>query len=169
MPPTVTIRPEVKTDRALIGDVITRAFRGKPYADGDEAELVDALREQGALAVSLVAEVDGVVVGQVAFSPAISRDGLHQWFALGPLAVLPAHQRQGIGHSLVAAGLHELKRLGAEGCILVGNPAYYARVGFNVSPSNAPDGQPREYFMVLSFGRQAPEGPIDFHPAFGGG
>lgn len=168
MPIDALIRPERPGDHAAIGELITAAFAGKPYAEGDEAELLVALRREGALTLSLVAELGGEVVGQAAFSPAFAAGTASRWFALGPVAVLPAHQGRGIGSRLVRAGLETLSAGGADGCILVGDPAYYARFGFRVRPENAPAGQPREYFQVKELGGAAPAGPIRFHPAFGG-
>lgn len=161
-----TIRAERDGDRGAIHDVICTAFAGMPYADGDEAGLVDTLRAEGALSVSLVAEVNGRIVGQIAFSPAQASDGSQGWYALGPVSVVPAHQRSGIGSTLVRAGLKVIRESGAVGCILTGNPAYYVRFGFAVSSSNAPDGEPVEFFMVKVFSGQQPKGPIYFHKAF---
>jgi putative acetyltransferase len=164
--PNPTIRAERPHDHALIGEVITAAFRDMPFAAGDEAELVEALRAAGGLSVSLVAELDGSLVGQIAFSPARPADGSPGWYALGPVAVLPDHQGLGIGSKLVRAGLEKIEQQGAHGCILTGNPAYYTRFGFRVSPENAPPGEPAEYFMVKALGRSVPRGPIGFHEAF---
>lgn len=164
----VEIREERTSDAVAIGQLIKAAFLGRPYADGDEAELVDALRSQSALPVSLVAERDGTVVGQIAFSPAQSSEGAPDWYALGPVAVLPAHQGRGIGSALVRTGLQAVIDLGANGCILTGNPAYYSRFGFAVSGSSAPPGEPAEFFMVKLFRGRLPAGPIHFHKAFGG-
>jgi len=163
----IRVRPERSSDTHAIGELIRSAFLGKPYAEGDEAELVEALRAQAALSVALVAERDGLVVGQVAFSPARASDGTPGWYALGPLAVLPAHQRGGIGSALVRAGLDRIAELGAGGCILVGDPSYYARFGFRLSPESAPPGQPSEFFMVKLLRGQLPVGPVHFHAAFG--
>jgi putative acetyltransferase len=160
------IRPECEHDRSEIHEVVRSAFEGMSYAAGDEAELVDVLREAGALAVSLVAELDGKVVGYIAFSPAQSTDGTRGWYALGPVAVLPACQGLGIGSKLVRTGLQEVLDLGATGCILTGSPTYYARFGFSVEPSNAPSSEPPEFFMVKLFSDVRPHGPILFHPAF---
>lgn len=168
MPTDVTIRPERPDDHGVIGDLITAAFAGKPYADGDEADLLAALRREHALTLSLVAELRGEVVGQAAFSPARATDGARDWYALGPVAVLPAHQGTGIGSRLIRAGLESITGLGADGCILVGDPAYYTRFGFGVSPENAPVGQPADYFMVKVLGGRRPDGPISFHEVFGG-
>lgn len=162
----LTIRDERPDDHATIVKIIKAAFHGMPYAVGDEAELVEALRAQNALSVSLVAECERTVVGQIAFSPAQPSDGAEGWYALGPVAVLPTHQRGGIGSRLVRAGLQAITELGANGCILTGNPDYYARFGFTLSPSHVPAGEPSEFFMVKLLRGQLPIGPIRFHGAF---
>lgn len=160
------IRPECHVDHTAIADVIEKAFCGKPYADGDESELVDKLRKRNALSVSLVAELDGAVIGQIAFSPATASDGCERWYALGPLAVLPEYQGLGIGSQLVQCGLKAISELDANGCILVGDLDYYSRFGFELSPSNAPHGEPLEHFMVKLLAGSLPQGPISFHEAF---
>jgi putative acetyltransferase len=162
------IRSERSSDVDAIGELIRSAFLGMPYADGDEAELVEVLRAQDALSVSLVAEREGTLVGHVAISPARAPDGALGWYALGPLAVLPAHQRGGIGSTLVHAGMEAISELGARGCILTGDPSYYPRFGFKLSPENAPPGEPAEFFMVKVLRGRLPVGPIRFHEAFGG-
>ena len=164
----VEIRRERTSDVVAIGQVIDSAFAGMPYADGDEAELVEALRFQSGLSVSLVAEREGTIVGQIAFSPAQASGGATGWYALGPVAVLPAHQGAGIGSALVRAGLQAVIELGAKGCILTGDPAYYSRFGFTLSPGNAPPGEPAEFFMVKLLRGELPGGPIRFHEAFAG-
>ncbi len=165
----VEIRRERPSDIEVIGQIIDSAFAGKPYADGDEAELVEMLRAENALAVSLVAVLGAEVVGQVALSPARASGGATGWFALGPVAVLPDHQGRGVGSALVRAGLRAISDLGASGCILTGDPAYYTRFGFAVSPENVPPGEPAEYFMVKLLDGELPSGPIHFHEAFGSG
>ena len=160
------VRAERVDDHAAIGDVIRAAFRGKLYAAGDEAELVEKLRQQRALVVSLVAELDGRVIGQITFSPAFPADGSNGWYALGPVAVLPDHQLRGVGSRLIDAGLERIVDMQATGCILTGNPEYYRRFGFVVSPSQAPAGEPSESFMIKSFKGRTPPGHFRFHPAF---
>lgn len=101
-----------------------------PYSDGSEPRIIDALREAGELTLSLVAEQDNKLLGQITFSP-VSIDGVHgQWFGLGPVAVEPECQSKGIGGALIREGLDRLKTIEAKGCVLVGNPEYYSRFGF---------------------------------------
>jgi putative acetyltransferase len=123
----LVVRPERPEDLASIDAVNERAF-GRP----DEAAIVRALRRDGALAVSLVAERGGRVLGHVAFSPvaiegeAATRDAL----ALGPVAVDPEAQRGGIGIALCEAGLRSCAARGARLAFVLGHPAYYPRFGF---------------------------------------
>ena len=129
------IRDERPEDVDAIRNLTARAFAGMPYSDGTESAIVDRLREAGTLTLSLVAAMDGAVVGHVAFSPVAISDGSKDWFGLGPISVEPQHQREGIGSALVDAGLSRLKALGARGCVLVGDPGYYGRFGFSTGPA----------------------------------
>ncbi len=162
----MTIRPETAADEQAIGDVTRRAFFGRHYSAGNEQEIVDALRSQGALTVSLVADSGEAIVGHVAFSPARAADGAVGWYTLGPVSVVPECQRQGIGQALVNAGLEQLKERGASGCIVLGNAAYYSRFGFTKAPGVAPPGVPSEHFMIVSLGGPVPSAPVYFHTAF---
>lgn len=129
--------------------------------------IVSALRAAGALAVSLVAEQDGRVVGHIAFSPVTLSDGTRDWYGLGPVSVLPVHQRQGIGKALVKEGLARLKDMHARGCCLVGHPDYYRQFGFRNAPGLALEGVPPEFFFALSFDGPMLQGTVTFHAAFG--
>lgn len=75
-----------------------------------------------------------LTVGHIAFSPVTISDGSLHWHGLGPASVLPAHQKRGIGKSLVAKGLPLLEAMGSKGCALVGDPGYYQRFGFRTMP-----------------------------------
>ena len=163
---SVGIRDETSSDVGAIHQVTDLAFRDMPYASGTEAEIVDRLRAAGALSVSLVATIDDEVVGHVAFSPAQAIDGTQPWFTLGPISVLPDYQRQGIGSALIERGLAMLEEQGALGCILTGNPEYYARFGFEVSPQHSPDEDYAEFFMIKCLADVMPSGAIAFHEAF---
>ncbi len=144
------------------------AFRDMPYADGDEQDVIERLRTAGALTLSLVAVLDRKIVGHIAFSPASVSDSTHPWFALGPVSVLPTHQRQGVGSALIERGLSEIRELGALGCILTGNPEYYRRFGFELSPQNVPENEPEDFFMLKLFTATKPMGAFQFHEAFYG-
>jgi len=122
------VRPESPGDLAAVREVNSRAFDGAV-----EADLVDALRAAGAAPVSLVAEVDGAVVGHILFSPMTFEDApafRGRVVALGPMAVLPGHQRRGIGGALVEAGLAACTATGATAVFVLGHPEYYPRFGF---------------------------------------
>jgi putative acetyltransferase len=163
------IRLETATDHSAIYALTAQAFAPMPYSDGDEQDLINKLRDADALALSLVAYLDGNVVGHVAFSPATAADGTPNWFALGPVSVLPERQGEGIGGLLIREGIKWLISQNAAGCILVGNTKYYQRFGFVVTPDLSPIGQPKEYFMVLPLGCAEPKSVISFHPLFGDG
>ena len=162
----LTIRPETPADREAISEVTKAAFETLAISDHTEQFIVEALRAAGALTVSLVAERAGQVVGHIAFSPVTIADGTPGWCGLGPVSVLPAYQRQGIGSALIREGLAELRRLGARGCCLVGHPDYYPRFGFEHPADLTVEGVPSEAFFVLSFDGAVPQGTVDFHEAF---
>jgi putative acetyltransferase len=163
---TIIIRDETAADIATIWDVTVAAFNTLAISNHTEQFIVEALRAAGALTVSLVAEVDGRVVGHVAFSPVRVSDGTENWYGLGPLSVLPAYQRQGVGKALVEAGLSRLKGLNAGGCCVVGHPDYYRKFGFANTPRMVCEGVPSEVFFVLSFDGRTPRGTVTFHAAF---
>lgn len=166
---TITFRLETESDYTQITEVIDQAFDGRPYADGDESEVVLRLRDQGGLALGLIAEKEGEFVAHAAFSPVIRSDGGGNWYALGPIAVYPKIQSEGIGGKLIEEGLKRIREIGGQGCMLTGNPDYYRRFGFDFSPDNCPEQEPAEYFMVKCLSDDPlPTGPMSFHPAFYG-
>lgn len=118
------IRTEAPADIAAIHAVHAAAFP-TPL----EAQLLDALRAAGRLTVSVVAEVEGRVVGHVAFSP-VTIDGVGGGLGLAPLAVVPERQREGIGGALIRAGLEAATAAEAAFVVVLGHPPYYPRFGF---------------------------------------
>ena len=166
MCPEITLRDETESDFAAIRDVTEAAFRTLAISGHTEQFIIEALRTAGALTISLVAERDGQVVGHIAFSPVTMSDGTPGWYGLGPVSVLPAYQRQGIGKALIAEGLARLKALAANGCCLVGHPGYYGRFGFENPSGLALDGVPPEVFFALAFNGRMPQGTVMFHKAF---
>ncbi len=160
------VRPETADDYDAIRRIHIAAFANHPYSHQTEHLIVDALRASGALSVSLVAEVNGSVVGHIAFSP-VKIGGMDcTWFALGPIGVLPGFQRQGVGKGLIAEGLGAIRSLGAQGCVLVGEPAFYNRFGFRSDPALTMEGVPPQYLLCLPMTGETPKGCVSHHPAF---
>lgn len=160
------IRDEVPKDIEAIRLIVTAAFESAPHKSGSEAAIIEALRTQGALTLSLVAEEEGDVLGYVAYSP-VSIDGHHAgWFGLGPIAVIDRVQRRGIGTALVEFGIRRLAAMGARGCVVLGNPAYYGRFGFESDASLRLPGVPERSFQRLLLSGQAPTGLVEYHTAF---
>lgn len=162
----LTIRNESSADIAAIEALTIAAFQDMQYSSHTEQFIINALRKAGQLSISLVAEVEGRIVGHVAVSPVVISDGSKGWYGLGPISVAPEYQGQGIGSQLMMQVLAELKQLGAAGCVLVGEPLYYGRFGFKAEPNLVYAGIPPEYFQALSFGSQIPVGEVTFHEAF---
>jgi len=163
------IRHECDEDASAIRAVIVAAFKDAPHSSGTEAAVVDALREAGALTLSLVAEKQGQIVGHAAFSPVTINGQAGRWFGLGPVSVEPVDQRRGTGAALIREGLQQLRAAGAEGCVVLGDPSYYQRFGF-VSDSRLRYGKvPPEYFKRVSFTGVEPAGEVDYHAGFSAG
>ena len=162
----ILIRDEARHDAEVIGEVTVAAFESLEISNHTEQFIVEALRSAGALTVSLVAEVDGRVVGHVAFSPVAISDGTNNWYGLGPVSVLPLYQRMGIGKALIREGLSRLTELGARGCCLVGHPQYYLKIGFENVAGLVVAGVPEEVFFALSFDGRFPQGNVTFHEGF---
>jgi putative acetyltransferase len=160
------IRSETTADHAAIRAINLAAFADQPYSHQTEHLIVEALRDAGALELSLVAEENGEVVGHIAFSRVTIGGAECGWYLLGPVAVLPAWQGGGVGGRLVRAGLDELRRRAARGCVLVGQPAYYERFGFRHEPALRYPGVPPEYLLCLPLAEGMPRGEVAHHPAF---
>lgn len=160
------IRDEKPADIGAIRSVVTAAFKDVPHASGTEAAIVDALRDKGVLTLSLVAEVHREVVGHIAFSP-ISIDGRQLgWFGLGPVAVNRHMQRRGIGKALIEAGIKRITDSVANGCVVLGDPAYYGRYGFERDPNLRFPNASEQYFQRLVFHGRRPSGIVEYHSSF---
>lgn len=165
------IRAETSADYAAIHRVNELAFE-RPA----EADLVDRLRADNAVTLSLVALEDSQVVGHVLFSPVTVKSEHGEWSAigLGPVAVLPSHQRRGLGAQLIRAGLDNLRAAGHGVVIVLGHPTYYPRFGFRPTrgynirwEQDVPD----EVFMLVELQPGAVAGRagiVHYHPAFNG-
>lgn len=160
------VREERPGDEDVIHDLTEAAFGPMAFSDGTEPRIIRALRDAGDLTLSLVAEEGGVVVGHVAFSP-VTIDGVHDgWFGLGPISVRPELQRRGIGKALVRNGLEILKKRGARGCALIGNPDVYSRMGFDSDGHLTYGGLDGRYVQRIVFSGPPPRGALEFAPAF---
>ncbi|WP_414832837.1 GNAT family N-acetyltransferase [Afifella sp. YEN Y35] len=164
------IRDQKEADRPAVKELVRRAFLQNPHSDGTEAFLIEALWTRGTATIALVAEADGRIIGQAAFSPVtlVGDDGQARtgWHGLGPIAVLPEVQRKGVGSVLMEVGLTKLRALGSEGCVLVGDPAYYERFGFETFAELKMPGVPPENLLALPFTDTLPAGEIIFDEAF---
>ncbi len=163
---TVTIRAERPGDEDIIHELTQAAFAPMSYSSGTEGAIIRALRANGELALSLVAEEDGEIIGHVAFSPVTIGGHYDDWFGLGPISVRADKQRKGIGHALIREGIHQLKALGAKGCALVGDQAVYKGVGFVSDGQLTYEGVPDIYVQHLTLSGHAPQGVLTFSPAF---
>ena len=159
------IRKETAADITAIGIVVTQALLLLPQSTGTEAGIVDRLRADGALTLSLVAEDRGEVVGYLAASPASvgAQDG---WGLIGPLVVTPSRHRLGIGTALMREAINRLRST-CRGAALVGDPGYYSRFGFRAFAGLGVAGCPPEVVQALPFDGSEPRGELIHHRAFG--
>ena len=140
----ILIREETPADVSDISEVREAGFSTLAISNHTEQFIISALRAANALTISLVAKVEGRVMGHIAFSPVTLSDGTPDWYGLGPVSVVPEQQRQGIGGALIEEGLSRLKALNARGCCLVGHPGYYTRFGFRNAEGLVHEGVPRK-------------------------
>jgi putative acetyltransferase len=151
-----SIRPERPGEEAAIRDTVIRAFAGHAYSDGVEQDVIDRLRADGDLLLSLVAEQDGAIIGHATFSPAILENGEDGWVVLGPMAVDPAHKGRGLGRKLIEAGEAIMRERGAKGITVLGDPELYARFGFATDTPMWLAGELGWAFQVKSLGPPIP-------------
>lgn len=162
----ISIRNEQPSDIPNIFKLTQAAFKDIEYSSHTEQFIVNALRDSQQLTVSLVAEYEGQIIGHIAFSPVSISDGTTDWYGLGPVSVQPEFQNQGVGSQLIHTGLEKLKTLKAAGCVLLGDPEYYARFDFKAKPELVLQGVPAEYFQTLSFTEKMPRGDVVYAEAF---
>ncbi|MFW5633750.1 MAG: GNAT family N-acetyltransferase [Erythrobacter sp.] len=163
----ITIRPEAPGDEEAIRDLTSAAFEGVQHSDGSEPAIVDRLRRDGDLALSLVAQDETGIVGHIAFSRVTISDGAQRWYGLAPVSVWPELHHRGVGGTLVRRGIADLAERGARGIVLLGEPDYYARFGFRHEPQLVYPGPPPEYFQCLLLEGDLPRGEVSYAPAFG--
>jgi putative acetyltransferase len=158
------IRAETASDADAIYRLTQRAFEPMPYSDGNEGDCINKLRADGDLTISLVAEMEGDIVGHIAFSPVTIEGISDNWYGLGPVSAAPERQKSGIGSALIKRGLEMIKDLGAKGCVLIGDPNYYCRFDFVGDGRLTYRGLPSEVVQWLSFSGEKPSGVLKYSP-----
>ena len=174
----INIRKETPDDYAQVFGLIEIAFETLEISDHNEGRLVDKLRKAPTFIeeLSLVAELNGQVVGHILFTPIVIDNGLRKFqsLVLAPVSVLPEFQKMGIGGQLIKAGHCKSKELGFQSVILIGHPDYYPRFGYKSAsvwgikthyelPSD-------DVFMVVELvdgGLSGVSGTVIFPPEFG--
>lgn len=162
----ITIRAEKPEDIQAIREINDQAF-GQPL----EGRLVDVLRENGAVLLSLVAVTDDRVIGHMLFSPVTLVSGAEQreGAGLGPMAVHPEFQRKGLGTKLISAGVTQLRESGTPFIVVLGHPEYYPRFGFERASVYGVSCQwdvPDEAFMLLPLSEQPKAGLAKYRDEF---
>jgi putative acetyltransferase len=164
----MNVRRELPTDSDAV-----RAVNRAAFETNVEADLVDRLRVQASPLISLVADDSGSVVGHILLSPAALPGHMDvNIMALGPVAVLPAQQRSGVGSMLVRAGLEECRQLGFGAVIVIGHADYYPRFGFQPASRfglGCEYDVPDDVFMAVELEPGAlsgKTGKVRYHPAF---
>lgn len=157
------IRREREKDREQVGTLLREAF------DGDEDALVARIRSSAEWIPELtfVAEENGGIIGHIMASRCLIDDT--PMIALAPLAVLPGHQRKGVGHQLVNRLIEQARERTEPGVVVLGHPAYYEKFGFEVASRYgivAPFKCPDEAYRVKWMGDQQVAGVVAYGPAF---
>ncbi|MEL7657843.1 MAG: N-acetyltransferase [Bacillota bacterium] len=166
------IRQETKEDYAQVYDLIKTAFSTIEHCDGNEQNLVTALRNSEAFVpgLSLVAEIDGRIAGHIMFTE--GKVGQDTVLVLAPLSVLPEYQQQGIGTALIAEGHKAAQALGYQHSLVLGSEQYYPRSGYIPARQlgiEVPVGMPDENFMAIKLQENAKpiKGAVTYAKEFG--
>jgi len=114
----------------------------------------------------MVAQANGRIVGFAGTSPVQISNGAKHWFGLAPIAVLPVAQKQGIGSMLLDEILYRLKSGGAAGCVVLGEPDFYCRFGFEPDQRLVFANFDPAFFQSIRFNDNLPRGEVSYHPAF---
>ncbi|SFD25485.1 GNAT family N-acetyltransferase [Clostridium uliginosum] len=166
------IRQEDSKDFNEVYSVVKTAFATAEHKDGNEQDLVVALRNSDAFVpeLSLVAEIDDKIVGHIMFTDA--KVGMSTVLVVAPLSVLPEYQKQGVGSALIKEGHRIAKKLGYKYSNLLGSEKYYPRFGYIPAEQlgiETPDGIPPVNFMAIKLQENAEpiNGTIKYAKEFG--
>ena len=160
------IKEESPVHYAAIRHVTKAAFAPMSFSSGAEPNIIETLRAEGDLSLSLVAIGQGGLLGHCAFSPVKISGASGSWYALAPIAVRPSDQRKGLGRALITEGLSRLQTQGAQGCVVIGNPQIYGRFGFQSDGQLIYGAFDKALVQRIIFQGPAPAGNISFAPAF---
>jgi len=160
------IKEASPSEYAAIRHVTQAAFASMSFSSGAEPNIIETLRAEGDLYLSLVAIGQGRLLGHCAFSAVEISGAAGSWYVLGPIAVGPSDQRKGIGRALVTEGLSRLQTQGAQGCVVIGNPQIYSRFGFQSDGQLIYGALDRALVQRIIFQGSAPFGQVSFAPAF---
>ena len=168
----IKIRQERQKDYQQIRDLVREAFAHAEHSDGDEHNLIERIRLSSDYIpeLSLVAEFEDIILGHIMFSKIFV--GQTEAIAMAPLSVRTNWQRKGIGKLLVAAGHRQARKMGYFCSMVLGNPDYYSKFGYEKASSYgiiAPFDVPDEYYMVCELGKTGniPQGIVKYSDAFG--
>ena len=168
----MNIRKELPKDYAEVYDLVKAAFEHMAEASGDEQDLVNRLRKSKAFIpeLSLVAEMDGKIVGHILFTK--MKIGDHESLSLAPVSVLPEYHGQGIGSALILEGHRIAREMGYQSIVVIGHAYYYPRFGYkkaHLFGITAPFDVPPDAFMVIELvpdGLKGVSGMIEYAPEF---
>lgn len=168
----MNIRTERPDDYEAVYSLVERAFASAEHSDGNEQDLVAALRKGEAFVpeLSLVAEIDGKIVGHILFTEA--NVGTDTVLVLAPLSVLPEYQKQGIGTALIQEGHRVARKLGYAYSLVLGSETYYPRCGYLPAESfgvEVPEGMPPANFLAIRLREDAKpiHGAVTYVKEFG--
>lgn len=168
----MNIRQEQKDDYTAVYNVIKKAFETAENSDGNEAELVEALRKSNSFIpeLSLVAIENGKIVGHILFTKAYVGENIV--LALAPLSVHPQYQQKGIGLALIKEGHQIAEKMGFSYSVVLGHPSYYPKSGYmpaSIYGIKSPFTVSDEHFMAIKLNDRAKhiEGIIKYDKAFG--
>lgn len=158
-----------RTERPGDGDEIDELVCAA-FGREQEGDLVWALREQGAISMSQVAEYEEAIIGHLLMSPILIEGEDTGWLALAPISVWPECQRQGVASALITAALDCANELDWAGVVLLGDPKFYGRFGFKpASEFGLEFANPKtsETFMAMALKQPVSTGRVTYHSAFG--
>ena len=168
------IRTENAGDHQAIRNVTEQAFAASEFGHNGEADLVGQLRDRGEADLSLVALLDGKVVGHTLFSPlTITHSNEEQTVGVGlaPISVAPEHQRRGAGSLLITTAIEQLEQVNCPFVAVLGHPDYYRKFGFLPAEEfevlHGFNGIPQDVFFLRTLRENPGPGRAWYSEAFG--